>query len=250
MIEKSKSGQPAPSVPVNDLAAIAQMAAGLAHEIRNPLAGIQGVIEVLRDQSRDPTQHQVLCEVLDEVGRIDQLVRELICFAKPQYQQLRPLRLDGMVDQVARRLSRERDGCLSIEVAGDPRCVSKQVMADEECLTKVLEHLITNSLDAVEGQGTLKLVFSCGPDGLTLRFEDDGPGIPADIKDKIFDPFYTTKPTGTGLGLALCRRLIQEQGGALNLDAEFSDGAAFVLTLPLSEEEDRPACQPPCGLAG
>lgn len=235
MVRKAMPSEaPAASPPatVKDLAAIAQMAAGLAHEIRNPLAGIQGVIEVLRDQSRDPTQHQVLCEVLEEVGRIDRLVRELICFAKPQYHQLRPLRLDILVDKVARRLSEERGSALDVEVGGEPRCVSMEAIADEKCISRVLEHLISNSLDAIRDRGTLRLVFSCDRQNLILRIEDDGPGIPAEMRSKIFQPFYTTKASGTGLGLALCRRLVDEQGGTLRLDEDFGQGAAFVLALP------------------
>ncbi|HSR66584.1 MAG TPA: ATP-binding protein [Acidobacteriota bacterium] len=238
MVRKATASETPPAASpavVQDLASIAQMAAGLAHEIRNPLAGIQGVIEVLRDQSRDQTQHQVLCEVLKEVGRIDQLVRELICFAKPQYHQLRPLRLDQLVDRVARRLSHERRSSLDVEVSGNPRCVSMMVMADENCISHVLEHLISNSLDAVEDRGTLRLVFSCDERTLTLRLEDDGPGIPSEMKGKIFQPFYTTKASGTGLGLALCRRLVGEQGGTLDLDEDFEDGAAFILSLPLPD---------------
>ncbi len=215
---------------------IGRLAAGLAHEIKNPLAGIQGAIEVIRDRLDGAFEQDVLSEVLSEVGRIDKIVRELLNYAKPKTPELKPVCLEVIVRHLINLLqeSGKRDTDFVVEGTADDR--QMQVMGDENYLEQVLMNLLLNAVEAMDGQGVVRVVFQSDAEKVSVRIQDNGPGIPIGLESKIFDPFFTTKQSGTGLGLATCRRILHEHGGTLALDPDSRQGATFILRLPRADE--------------
>jgi signal transduction histidine kinase len=214
------------------LSAIGRLAAGLAHEIKNPLAGIQGAIEVIRDRAVGPFEQDVLSEVLCEVERIDKIVRDLLSYAKPKTPELKPISLEPVTNHLIGLLQESGGRDVNFVVQGKAAARKTLVMGDENYLEQVLMNLLLNSLEAMEQKGTIRIQFETEDDTLKVRIHDSGPGVPIGLQDRIFDPFFTTKQSGTGLGLAICRRIMYEHGGTLTLDSEARRGAAFVMRLP------------------
>jgi len=211
---------------------IGRLAAGLAHEIKNPLAGIQGAIEVIKDRTSGELENEILSEVLCEVGRIDKIVRDLLNYAKPKTPELKPLCLEPLVRHVIGLLKESGGKDVRFVVDGKPGARQAQVKGDGNYLEQVLMNLLLNSLEAMNRRGTIRVSFKEDEDTLQVRVHDSGPGVPIGMQGKIFDPFFTTKQTGTGLGLSICQRIMHEHGGSLTLDTDVRKGAVFVMKLP------------------
>ncbi|HUK66161.1 MAG TPA: ATP-binding protein [Anaeromyxobacteraceae bacterium] len=217
------------------LATVGRLAAGLAHEVGNPLGAIAGYLEIAR--SRLPAgAHPDLKDALRRIGlaaeRIDRTVRDLLDFARPAPPVLAPLSLPSAVEaavRLARVQTRFREVELAIELPGNlPR-----VIADEHYLAQVLLNLLLNAGDALEGEGQVRLSARVLGEGaqVALSVEDSGPGIPDCELPRIFDPFYTTKEpgAGTGLGLAICHRIMESFGGEITARNGARRGAVFEL---------------------
>jgi signal transduction histidine kinase len=223
------------------LATVGRLAAGVAHEVGNPLGAIEGYLELARSRLRDGRggeAEEYLRRAGDEVQRIDRTVRELLDFARPSPPALAPLDLSAALDaslRLARVQSRFRDVEVEVELPeGLPR-----VVADEHTLAQVLLNLLLNAGDAMEGRGRLRIEGrpgGAGPDGaprVLLAVADRGPGIdPADLP-RLFDPFFTTKEPGqgTGLGLAICHRVMESFGGEITVVNRPEGGAVFTLAF-------------------
>ncbi|MFB3904598.1 MAG: nitrogen regulation protein NR(II) [Acidobacteriota bacterium] len=212
--------------------AIGRLAAGLAHEIKNPLAGIQGAIEVIKDRTTGTLETEILSEVLCEVGRIDKIVRDLLNYAKPKTAELKPVRLEPLVRHVIDLLKESGGKDVRFVVEGKPGARTALVKGDGNYLEQVFMNLLLNALEAMNRRGTIRVGFQEDQDTVQVRIHDSGPGVPLGMQAKIFDPFFTTKQAGTGLGLSICRRIMHEHGGSLTLDADVKKGAAFVMKLP------------------
>lgn len=213
-------------------ASLGQLAAGLAHEIKNPLAGIQGAIEVIRERIEDQSQRQILSQVLAEVTRIDKTVHGLLNYAKPKPPQLSPIALMEPLQRMISLLKESSGADVLFLVEGSEAARRTRIRGDGSCLDQVLLNLLLNALEAMDYKGRIRIRLESDADFLVLRVEDSGPGVPMGLRKAIFDPFFTNKPKGTGLGLAICRRIASEHGGTVSLDSEFKQGAAFVLRLP------------------
>lgn len=211
---------------------IGRLAAGLAHEIKNPLAGIQGAIEVIKDRTTGELEADILSEVLCEVGRIDKIVRDLLNYAKPKTAELKPLRLEPLVRHVIGLLKESGGKDVRFVVEGKPEAREALVRGDGNYLEQVFMNLLLNSLEAMNGRGAIRVCFKEDQDTIQVRIHDSGPGVPLGMHGKIFDPFFTTKQTGTGLGLSICQRIMHEHGGTLTLDTDVKKGAAFIMKLP------------------
>lgn len=219
------------------IASIGRLAAGLAHEIKNPLAGIQGAIEVIRDRSDGVFEKEVLSDVLVEVARIDKIVCDLMQYARPKKPQLKPLLLEPIAWRIIQLLQKSAGRNVEFQVEGRPEDREVLVIGDEGHLEQVMMNLLLNAVEASEGNGEIKVIFRADPEMVSVRVRDFGPGVPIGIQSKIFHPFFTTKRTGTGLGLATCRRIVHEIGGSLFLEPVSGPGAAFVLKLPRGDRE-------------
>jgi len=213
------------------LARLGEMAAQIAHEMRNPLAGIHGAVQILRRRDeRAEAQHQEVYDaVANEIHRLDRLVSDLQRFARPVAGVSALFRLDNWLDTQVHRLQTQHPRLRMSWVEREEISLA----ADPLRLEEVLDAIVQNSCDAVAGSVCIKLRLQRDPNGCRLVIEDRGPGIPRELHDRIFEPFYTSKPRGSGLGLALARRNLESMGGELRLQTD-SKHACFELQLPLA----------------
>ncbi|RJQ13285.1 MAG: sensor histidine kinase [Nitrospiraceae bacterium] len=221
-----------------------EIATGLAHEIKNPLAGIKVSMEVLsEDSSLSAEDRTVLTQVIGEVRRIDALLKGLLNFAKPPVPQLTPTNVNNIID-ICMTFSTKipsassGNGLKAIAVVKNFDSRLPVIMADQMQLQQVFLNLLLNAVDAMSGGGTLTINTSRNPDGKAIRIEigDTGKGINRELVKKIFQPFFTTKAKGTGMGLAITRRIVEEHGGGISIESEQGKGTTFTIVLPVRKE--------------
>ncbi len=214
------------------LAMIGQLAAGIAHEIRNPLASISGSIELLRQgPSASDDDRTLMAIVHREVQRLNVLIGDLLGYTNPRPPQPVDFDLGVMVEETL-QVARREQAFASVEMAF---AVDRPLPlhADPAKLRQVLWNLLRNAADAAAlGGRHVHVDARRGPDATTLVVSDDGPGIPADQIARIFDPFFTTKSKGTGLGLATCHAIVAEHGGHIDAASEPGKGTQMTVSLP------------------
>ncbi len=225
------------------LATVGRLAAGLAHEVGNPLGAVEGYVELARARL-PPDPHPDLVDALARIStaaqRIDRTVRDLLDFARPAAPFLAPIELGAAVD-AAIRLARVQVRFKYVEVELDIGETLPRVLADEHHLSQVLLNLLLNAGDAMGGTGRLRLLAGAARDGfVVLAVEDTGPGILAADLPHVFDPFFTTKDPGegTGLGLAISHRIMESFGGEIAVRNGAGGGAVFELTFRTGGEGD------------
>jgi PAS domain S-box-containing protein len=216
-------------------ATIGELSAGLAHEIKNPLAGIKGAIDVIRGAMPPENEHrEILGDVLHEVNRIDKIVRDLLNYAKPKAPSHGDIHLYEIAQRmtaIARQSSKNEAITIELKTLSDIPVFT----GDETQLEQVLLNLLLNAQNAVRKGGRVEVRLSHDSEEREIRFEvqDNGLGIPEEIRKKIFQPFFTTRTDGTGLGLATCLKNIQYHGGHINVHSEIGVGTTFTVTIPL-----------------
>lgn len=217
---------------VEQLATLGEVAASLAHEIRNPLAGTKAAIDVLASEEKSEEPRRILRHVSEELKRVDGVVRQLLNFAKPKTPVLTTVDLRTLVDD-AILLSGPRAAAQGTALQLLPPVEALEVQADADMVLQVLVNLIINAIQATTTTADARVTISIGSTGgmATCTVRDNGAGVPADRAESIFRPFVTTKHDGTGLGLATSRRLIELHGGRLRLDNPGEPGASFTFTL-------------------
>jgi len=215
------------------MAGVGRLAAGVAHEIGNPLAAVMGMVDLLREGENDGEERDdLLRRIGDELQRVHATLRTLLDYARPPEGLVEELALGEVVRSAVEMVAVQKDFAgvtIQIQVPDDHR-----VLAEPGRLRQVLVNLLLNARDAVDGRGTVVLVAEGGDDRCLLRVRDDGPGIPPGEEDSIFDPFYTTKDPGqgTGLGLSVSLQLVESFGGRLRYRQGSDGGAEFVVELP------------------
>jgi signal transduction histidine kinase len=218
----------------DQLATLGQLSAGLAHEIKNPLAGIQGAIEVLRDDAPDPSIAAVYDDVLRELKRVNSILQRLLESGRQAPLRLARTNLGRLLEGVAELMQpalRRKRVELKVEVARD----LPETEIDAARIRQVLLNLVQNAGDALEENGghvTIRADVLPGNAGIVIAIEDDGPGIPPEDMTRLFEPFFTTKFTGTGLGLTISKGLVEQHGGRIEVDSERGRGATFFIFLP------------------
>ncbi len=217
------------------LSALGELAAGLAHEVRNPLGAIRGAAQVLVD-SKEAKQEQEMLEVIDEeTARLGRVVGEFLAYARPES----PRREAVAVEPLLRSVLREADAAghgleTSLELPDD----TSALLGDPDQLHRSFANLVRNAREAAGPEGRLRIVVRESEEGMmSLRFEDDGPGVAPEQAERVFQPFHTTRSEGTGLGLALVQRVIEAHGGRIDLDPRPGLGAAFTVSLPTTRGE-------------
>ncbi len=221
----------------DQLAAVGQLAAGVAHEIRNPLMGIKLLVEAAL-RSRNPTALNVedLSIIHGEVARLEQTVQGFLDFARLPAPQRRRCDLREIVTQ-ARDLVRGRAQQQTIEVILHGLEQPAVAFVDRGQISTVVVNLFLNALDAMPNGGRLDVDMAIEKSGdLRVAVSDTGAGVPAEMMGRLFTPFTTTKPTGTGLGLSISRRILEEHGGRIRVSNGQGGGANFLITLPPPEE--------------
>lgn len=229
------------SATTRRLAALGEVAASLAHEIKNPLAGISGAIQVLsQDLDSGDSRNEVLREILREIGRLDERVNDLLMYSKPASPSRDATRPADILETTRRILMGDpaSDGVrLHFQASPD----LEEFPVDRGQIQQVLVNLVLNAIQALKGEGEIWIeAASPGSGILRLSVEDNGPGVRPQDLEKIFRPFYTTRKQGTGLGLSISRRLIEAHGGTLEAGPGSRGGARFVIHLPSPSTEDSP----------
>jgi two-component system sensor histidine kinase AtoS len=226
---------------------VGEWAATLAHEIKNPLAGIKGSVEVLvEDPNISDDDRALIVKAVNEIKRIELLIKSLLNFAKPPKLQLLPTNLNELLDQTIefslRHPSLSAKSPAPIQVMKDFDPDLPEIMADPMQLQQVFLNLMFNAIEAMAGGGALAVKTSYDAEFNTthIAIADSGKGIEKALLDQIFEPFFTTKRKGSGLGLAVTRRLIEEHGGAIYVESTPNRGTVFNISLQLQGTEREP----------
>lgn len=218
------------------LATLGELAAGLAHEVRNPLAGIAGAVDILgRELPASSPNRPIVDEVQQEVRRIQNLLAELLDYARPRPPEIRPSDLNATVEHAV-QLARQQVASRPIEVRFVPSHVPL-VAHDPVQVERVLLNLMLNAFQAIGQDGLVVVEVQPQSDlGVaTVVVRDSGHGIAPDHLPNIFRPFYTTKRKGTGLGLSLSRRIVEQHGGRIEVRSIVGKGTEFTIRLPLAQ---------------
>jgi signal transduction histidine kinase len=217
------------------LAVMGEMAASVAHEVRNPLAGIKGAIEVLRGElsAKDETR-QIVDEVLGQITRLEGLVRDLLSYASPASGRREAVDVHDLLDRLLRFYRDTLDGA-DVVVERTYGVGTSAVAGDPGELEQVFMNLIQNAIQSMDGTGGKLTLATAASDGrLTISFRDTGRGVPAHVLPHVFQPFYTTKHRGSGLGLSIVKRIVEQHGGTIELRSAEGRGTAATLTLPVA----------------
>jgi two-component system sensor kinase FixL len=212
------------------LARLGEMAAVLAHEIKNPLAGIRGAIQVIGGRlPPDSRDAPILREITARIDALGDLMKDLLLFARPPQPKPAPVELRLLVQLTADLLSGDPAlGEVRVEVEG----ASAGVHADPELLKIVFLNLLLNGAHAMQGRGTIRVTIETLDGTCRVLFADTGPGIPAETLAKVFTPFFTTKSRGTGLGLPTAKRIIEAHRGTIAIDCPLTGGTTVQIELP------------------
>lgn len=215
------------------LAALGALTAGIAHEIRNPLASIKGAVDIIdRKNPKDVEGREFLDVIREEVKRLNATLTEFLRFGNPTASQFEPVSANELIRSTLKLL----EGKLSsseIEVGTELEPDLPAIQADPAQIRQVLINLILNSLEAMPEGGELMVRTSLHEPGqIRIEVGDTGHGISDEIADQVFDPFFTSKPTGMGLGLSICHQLIQTHGGSIALKPRPEGGLRVVVDLP------------------
>lgn len=218
------------------LASVGEMATGIAHEIKNPLAGISGAISVIADDfAEDDPRKQVVGQVLDQIARLNKTATDLLYFGRPGKPEQTFVDLNALVKDTLFFISQHPEARNIHRVKELTRDLPP-AWIDTKQIQQVLFNVIINAIQAMEDGGTLSvltgLVEKDGEPFLRLEVQDTGSGIPAEELDKIFVPFHTTKNQGTGLGLPICRQLLEQHGGTISVTSRPGDGTKFSIDIP------------------
>ena len=212
------------------LAAIGRLSAGLAHEIRNPLASISGSAQLLSENDDFSTEDQHLLSIMvKETDRLNHLLTDFLAFARPRPPQKSRLDVASLLDELRQMLVRDqRFQHIDVQITGERPCL---VFIDRSQIWQVLWDLSINAAEAIAGEGTVLLSFTHG-NPWTLIIEDSGPGIAPEVRERIFEPFFSTKDKGTGLGLSTVYSIIKAHGGTIRAEAADLGGERFVMHFP------------------
>lgn len=221
------------------LSAIGQLSAGLAHEIRTPLAAIEGAAELLRSDRADSALRDEMTAILQkESKRLNRLLTELLDYARPRRPEFRTAELAPIVSSVVRLLQVQATK-KSLTLRAEIPATVPPLECDPEQLRQVLLNLTMNAVQAADAPGEVTIQAAPSHAGISLEVLDQGPGIPSEVRAHLFEPFFTTKHDGTGLGLAVARQIVETHGGNIAIEPNFPRGARFLIGLPIAQEMKR-----------
>jgi len=214
---------------------LGELATGLAHEIRNPLAGIAGVIEIIgRDLPASSPARAVVKDVRQEIARINQIVTDLLQTARPHPPQERKSDLNTTVEHAV-MLGRQHSLSKPVEIRLNKDASLPEIEHDSDQIHQVLLNLLLNALQAINGAGEVTVTVKSRGGFAIVEVTDTGPGIAPEHLPNIFRPFYTTKGEGTGLGLSLARRIVEDHQGKIEVTSAVGQGTTFAVLLPLQK---------------
>jgi signal transduction histidine kinase len=219
------------------LASLGELAAGLAHEIKNPIAGIKGSLEIIKDRTpeTDP-QREIFEEILKQTERIFNIIQDLLDYAKPKELAKLPVNPNVCAQeaiQLAKAQTKDKD--IRFNFSGPDQDVLANWDADK--IKGVFLNLLVNGIAAIDHRGEISVRISLAEENsLDVTISDNGQGIKPEFLDKIFQPFFTTRKRGTGLGLSICRQIVEAHNGTMTVASTPGEGTMFTIRLPLREE--------------
>jgi len=227
------------------LVSLGKLSSGIAHELRNPLAGIKTTAQALGEEmTEEDPRREYLQRITKEIDRLNELLKTFFSFAKPQKLNLTPCHVRDIINEIIPFLIKEiADKGIRFEEKYDPHL--PRIRADKTQMHQVFLNLFLNAIQAMPEGGELKIgvssFVSAAGDGPKQNFikavvSDTGKGIPPHMISRIFDPFFTTKPKGIGLGLSIAYQIINKHGGTIKVESQWENGTSFVITLPESVE--------------
>jgi len=225
---------------VEKLAAIGEMASGLAHEIKNPLAALSGSIQYLReDIPYDPDRDRLMDIILREADRIGALVNDFLMFARPQPGKVRIVDLEAALREILNVFTSDGRCNRRLTVSSD-LSEGMFIEIDPEHLRQVIWNLLLNADEAIDGEGRIDVgVAPAGKTHVCITIKDTGCGMTPETMQSIFDPFFTAKPKGTGLGLSIVQRIITSYNGLIDVQSQPDTGTTFTVKLPRAGEPRR-----------
>ena len=216
------------------LAAIGKLAAGVAHEIRNPLSSIKGFATYFsRQYENEPEDVEIAKIMVQEVERMNRSITQLLEFAKPMAVEIKQTRIEPLIRHSLKLVSHDLEK-KKIRVETDIRTRRETIHTDPERICQVLLNLYMNALNAMDSGGILEIGVADVQDDIEIRVADNGCGIPAKDLEKVFDPYFTTRAKGTGLGLSIVHRIVENLKGDIRVESRPSKGTVFYIILPVN----------------
>lgn len=223
------------------LAALGQLSAGLAHEIRNPLGVIKGSAEMLNQkvEASNPLARELAGYIGTEVNRLNSLVTRFLDFARPSHLELCATQLSDLVERVLESVHNQfPDSQVDVERRYAPSTPDVQI--DPQLSEQIFVNLVTNAYQAMEGRGRLTITIAPesqnGRAGVGVVVEDSGPGVPSESREQIFNPFFTSKKEGVGLGLSIVAKIVDDHRGSIRLESPPGQGGRFHVFLPTKQD--------------
>jgi signal transduction histidine kinase len=218
------------------LATLGELAAGLAHEIRNPLAGIAGVVDVMgKELPANSPSRAVVGDVQKEVLHIQAILNDLLSYARPRPPDFHPTDLNTTIEQAV-LLARQQVLTKPVQVLFEPNTALPKVVHDPALIQQVILNLLLNAIQAITKEGKVEVCLLREQEFAVIQVNDSGRGISPEALSKIFKPFFTTRSEGTGLGLSLASGIVQSHGGRIEVTSAPQKGSQFKVSLPI----DRP----------
>ena len=219
------------------LATIGEVAAKIAHEIKNPLSGISIALELMKSKTPDDDQKQKVSEILSEVARLDRIIKDMLQIAKPPELYLRTISPNEIVEKAV-ALVRSKADERRVKIDKNLSC-GNSFCLDPEKIEQVLINLLLNGIDSIDGTGgNIAVETQIVENELHIKISDSGCGISEAQMEKLFQPFYSTKRNGTGLGLAISKRIIESHRGRIIVSSEVGKGSLFTLVIPNNLEDE------------
>ncbi|UCF83040.1 MAG: MCP four helix bundle domain-containing protein [Desulfobacteraceae bacterium] len=221
------------------MALVGKLAAGVSHSVRNPLTSVKmRLFSLGRTLDLSATEKEDFEVISEEIGQIDTIVQNFLEFSRPPRLKMQNVSPSDVVD-LALQLLEHRLKSYNVNTELKRKHPLPEIQADPEQLKEVLVNIVVNACETMEGGGSILIHEEesfAEPLGrvVVIRLTDSGPGIPEEIRDKIFEPFFTTKEEGSGLGLSIANRIVEEHNGWLDLASKEGEGSTFVITLPIN----------------
>jgi two-component system sensor histidine kinase HydH len=217
------------------LAQLGEMGAMLAHEIRNPLSGIKGYAQIIEKKPRDERNGGFARRIVSETLRMETLVNDLLTYARSDQEPMTTIDLGEVVAHTAALLRHEAEQlhCTIISECPDGMLVT----GNRDRLGQVMLNLGKNAIQAMPDGGTVRITAGVVGRQATIRVSDNGSGISHEDMSRIFEPFFTTKARGTGLGLALCRKIVEEHGGKITVHSVVGEGTSVAISIPIRRND-------------
>jgi signal transduction histidine kinase len=212
---------------------VGELASGMAHEIRNPLTAIKGFMQLSKANGYRVEQWYPL--IMDEISRMSELTVEFLQFSKPHASQFKIQPVQDCIRRVISLMESEAIRLGHIVEFAPPQD-PVPIKMDQDKFIQLLLNLVKNAFDAMERNGLLRIEISTSGSHCSILVKDNGKGISREELEKIFDPFYTSKEDGTGLGLPICQKIVQDHGGVMEVESTPDVGTGFMITFPLAVE--------------